>query len=165
VGRLLRSVTAVLACGGASAVAAPSASAVDVYSFANGCDALLDLTTKRYVVRDGLGYSATAATVASATPFRMQATALGRYLLYGPDGRMPSTAQLNQVGFTSAPGPAADWRVHDVAGKLRLVSVSTGKELGVGAAGRLTQVASSPARWRFVAAKGCSKFPEVEVKV
>ena len=74
----------------------------------------------------------------------MQATALGRYLLYGPDGRMPAAAPLSLVGFTSAPGPVADWRLEDVGGKLRLVSVSTGKQLGVGAAGRLTQVGQRP---------------------
>jgi hypothetical protein len=33
------------------------------------------------------------------------------------------------------------------------------------AGGRLTQVASGPARWRFVAATDCSRFPEVEVNV
>jgi microsomal dipeptidase-like Zn-dependent dipeptidase len=165
-GRTLRSATAaVLACLCVSALAAPSASAVDVYSFANGCYGLRDLTTNRFVVRDGSGYTATAATVGAATPFRMQATALGRYLLYGPQGGMPSTAPLNQVGSTSAPGPAADWRVGDIAGKLRLISVSTGRALGVGGGGRLIQVASGPARWGFVAATGCSKFPEVEVNV
>ena len=148
-----------LACWVCVRVAAPSASAVDVYSFANGCYALRDLTTNRFVVRDGLGYSATAATVGAATPFRMQATALGRYLLYGPVGRMPSTAPLNGVGPTATPGPAADWRLQDVAGKLRLTSVSTGKQLGVGAAGRLTQVATGPARWGFVRDDGLLQVP------
>src|SRR5688500_17174761 len=95
----------------------------------------------------------------------MQATALGRYLLYGPDRRMLSTALLDSVGFTSAPGPAADWQLQDVSGKLRLQSMSTGKQLGVGAAGRLRQVADGPARWRFASAQGCSVFPEVEVNV
>ena len=51
--RPLWSAIAVLACWGASALAAPSASAVDVYSFANGCYALRDMTTNRFVVRDG----------------------------------------------------------------------------------------------------------------
>ena len=145
--------------------AAPSASANDIYSYANGCYALRDLTTNRYVVRDALGYSATAATAGTATPFRMQATALGRYLLYGPDGRMPSATLLNGVGPATTPGPSADWRVQDVAGKLQLISVSTGNQLGVGVAGRLTQVATGSARWGFMATTGCSTFPEVEVNV
>ena len=98
---------AVLSCVFASALAAPSASAADVYSFANGCYGLRDTTTDRYVVRDALGYSASARNAGGATPFRMQATALGRYLLYGPDRRMPSAAPLNSVGSTAAPGPAS----------------------------------------------------------
>src|SRR5687768_11569629 len=153
--RRLRRAMVVLACLFAGAVATPSASAtpIDVYSFANGCYALRDTTTARYVVRDALGYTATAPTVGGATPFRMQATALGRYLLYGPDRRMLSTALLDSVGSTSAPGPAADWQLQDVSGKLRLQSVSTGKQLGVGAAGRLRQVADGPARWRFAPAQ------------
>ena len=66
---------------------APTASAADVFAYANGCYALKDVNANRYVVRDAAGYSTTAATVGAATPFRMQATALGRYLLYGPDAR------------------------------------------------------------------------------
>jgi microsomal dipeptidase-like Zn-dependent dipeptidase len=163
--RWVRRGTALLVCALVAAVAAPSASAADVYSYANGCYALRDASTGRYVARDAIGYSATASTAGAATPFRMQATALGRYLLYGPDGRMPSAGTLNLVGFTSSPGPAADWRVEDVAGELRLVSVSTGKQLGVGLGGRLTQVGSGPARWGFSAAQGCAQFPEVEVNV
>ena len=164
-GRWVGRITVLLTCVVASASAAPQASAADVYSYANGCYALRDATTNRYVVRDSLGYSTGAATVGAATPFRMQATALGRYLLYGPDGRMLSAAPLSQVGFTSSPGPVADWRLENVAGKLRLANVSSGKQLGVGVARRLTQVATAPARWAFVAAQGCSSFPEVEVNV
>jgi microsomal dipeptidase-like Zn-dependent dipeptidase len=163
--RWVGSLTAVLVCALVGGVAAPRASAADVYSYANGCYALRDSSTGRYVARDAIGYSATASTAGAATPFRMQATALGRYLLYGPDGRMPSAAPLNAVGFTSSPGPAADWRLEDVGGKLRLVSVSSGRQLGVGLGNRLNQVATGPARWAFVAAQGCSQFPEVEVNV
>ena len=162
-----RGAVALLACAFVTSVfAAPSASGASIYSYANGCYTLRDTTTGRYVVRDALGYSASAGTAGAATPFRMQATALGRYLLYGPDGRMPSTVPLNLVGATTTPGPPADWRLEKSAGKLRLVSVSTGKQLGVGAIGsRLTQVGSGPGRWAFVAAQGCSRFPEIEVNV
>ena len=88
----LRSALAMVACICATAAAAPTASAVDIYSFANGCYALKDVPAGRYVVKDATGYAASATTVAAATPFRMQATALGRYLMYGPDGRMPPPA-------------------------------------------------------------------------
>ena len=61
--RPLLSVIAVLACWGVSGLAAPSASAVDVYSFANGCYALRDMTANRFVVREGSRYAATAQTI------------------------------------------------------------------------------------------------------
>ena len=114
--------------------------AVDIYAYANGCYALRDANTNRFVVRDALGYAATAPTAAAATPFRLQATALGSYLLYGPDARMPSAGALDPVSPTATPGPAADWRVTDGGGTLRLTNVSTGRDLGVGALGRLVQV-------------------------
>ena len=68
-----------------------------MYAYANGCYALRDANTNRFVARDSLGYAATTATAAGATPFRLQATALGRYLLYGPDGQMPGAGVLATV--------------------------------------------------------------------
>lgn len=166
-GRSLRRIwLAVCACACASALAPSSASAVDVYSFANGCYGLRDLNTGKYVKRGGAGYAATALHAAGAMPFRMQATDLGRYLLYGTDRQMPSTGLLNGIGATGTPGPAADWRLIDVGGDgLRLVSVATGRELGADALGQLVQVSNGPARWQLVAAQGCARFPEVEVNV
>jgi hypothetical protein len=161
----LRSVVAAAACAIAVSAAAPVAQAVDVYSFANGCYALKDSLANRYVVKDAAGYATTATSAGAATPFRMQATALGRYMLYGPDAKMPSTALLDGVAPTGTPGPAADWRVQDVSGRLKLISVQTGKELGVNAVNRVVQVAPALARWSFVAAQGCAKFPEVDVNV
>jgi microsomal dipeptidase-like Zn-dependent dipeptidase len=163
---MLRIATAVLACWCVSGLAAPSAPAADVYSYANGCYALIDVPSNRYVVRDGSSYTATATTRGAATPFRMQATRLGDYLLYGPFGAMPATtAPPNGVGPTSTPGRPADWSLSDQAGKLRIVSVSTGRALGLGIARRLTQVTDGPARWRLVSTTGCAKFPEVQVNV
>jgi microsomal dipeptidase-like Zn-dependent dipeptidase len=145
----------------ASAFLAPPASAIDVYSYAGGCYSLRDATTNRLVARDGLGY----ATGASGTPFRLQATALGRYLLYGPDGAMPSAGLLGGVSPTNTPGRSADWTVEAIGSALRLTSVSSGKQLGVNALGRLTQVSSAAARWTLQPAQGCAAFPEVEVNV
>jgi microsomal dipeptidase-like Zn-dependent dipeptidase len=152
-------------CVCASALFAPAAGAVDVYAFAGGCYAVRDANSGRYVARDSLGYSTSAVGVAGATPFRLQATALGRYLLYGPDGRMPATAAVDALAPTTTPGPAADWSVEDAGQSLRLTSVSTGKQLGAGALGRLAQVSGGPPRWSFDPAQGCADFPEVEVNV
>ena len=147
----------------ASALFAPSANAADVYSYAGGCYVLRDAAANRYVARDSLGYSTSATSVAAATPFRMQATALGRYLLYGPDGKMPATAALNTLAPTATPGPTADWKVEDGGSTVRLTSFSTGKQLAVGALGRLAQ--GAPATWTFQPAQGCATFPEVDVNV
>ena len=57
------------------------------------------------MVKDTLGYAAIATYGGGATPFRMQATALGRYLLYGPDARMPAAGLLNQVTLHGHAGP------------------------------------------------------------
>jgi microsomal dipeptidase-like Zn-dependent dipeptidase len=160
-----RAAVTLIACASACALIAPAAAAVDVYAYANGCYALHDANTDRYVVRDGARYAATATTATAATPFRLQATALGRYLLYGPDGQMLSVGTLGPITPTATPGPAADWRVTDVGGTLRLTNVFTGFHLGVGASGRLVQSLSTSPRWSFASAQNCAAFPEIEVNV
>jgi hypothetical protein len=145
-------------------VAVP-ASAADIYSYANGCYALRDANTGRFVTKDALGYPVNAQSAAVATPFRLKATALGRYLLYGPDARMPAAGLLGTVAPVANPGPSADWRVVDGGTSLRLTNVSSGKNLGVGALGRLAQIASTTPRWTFEQAAGCAEFPEIEVNV
>jgi microsomal dipeptidase-like Zn-dependent dipeptidase len=161
----VRAAVTLIACASAGAVFAPAAAAVDIYAYANGCYALRDANTDRFVVRDALGYAASAPTAAAATPFRLQATDLGRYLLYGPDGNMPSAGALDPISPTDTPGPAADWRVADGGGKLRLTNVSTARHLGVGALDRLVQVDSTTPRWSFSRTQGCATFPDVEVNV
>jgi hypothetical protein len=154
-----------VACASAAALLVPAAAAADIYAYANGCYSLRDAQTGRFVVRDALGYAATAPTAAAATPFRLQATALGSYLLYGPDGRMPGAAALDTLAPTSTPGPAADWRFADDGGALRLQNVSTDRNLDVGALGRLVQAAATAPRWSLAPAEGCATFPDVELNV
>lgn len=136
---------------------------IDIYAFAGGCHALKDETTGRYVVRDTLGYVASADRVAGAAPFRMQATALGRYLLYGPGGEMPAVGTLGTVAATARPGEPADWTMKTQSGRLSLTSLRTGRGLTVGRDGRLAQGYAGEFRWSLVPATGCATFPEVEV--
>ncbi len=157
--------TTIAACICAIAFFAPTANAVDIYSYANGCYALRDANTGRFVVRDTLGYIASAPTAAAATPFRMQATALGSYLLYGPDGRMPAASAIDPILQTTTPGPTADWRMQDAGAKFGLVNVSTGRSLGVGTLSRVQQVAGSAPRWALTPTQGCGSFPEIQVNV
>jgi microsomal dipeptidase-like Zn-dependent dipeptidase len=136
---------------------------IDIYAYAGGCHALKDETTGRFVVRDTLGYAASAPQVSQAAPFHLQATALGRYLLYGPGGYMPRAGALSTVSAVRTPGPTADWIVKTQSGRLNFTSVSTGKGLTVGSGGRLAQGAAGETRWSLVPASGCTAFPEVEV--
>src|SRR5678815_5743170 len=92
--RRLGVVSAVFIC---SIVSAPVASwsapkdatvarsaATDIYQYAGECVTVRDRRSNRYVVRDADGYTLRS-LASAATPFRMQATDLGSYLLYGPD--------------------------------------------------------------------------------
>jgi microsomal dipeptidase-like Zn-dependent dipeptidase len=160
-----RACVGLVACVSVGALLAPAAGAADVYSYVHGCYALRDVNSGKFVVRDAAGYAATAPSVSAATPFHMQATALGRYLLYGPDANMPSAAAPGPVTPTTSPGPAADWRVSDDGTAVRVETYSTGGQLGVGPLGRLIQAPTGGSRWSFEPAQGCANFPEVEVNV
>jgi hypothetical protein len=111
------------------AVAAASAHAQDPkYALVHGC----------YSLRAANGQAV------DGGPFRMQATDLGRYMLYGkagnflgPDGQM-----------ISEPGPAADFAVDDA---------TPGVYTLTGENGRLGDT------FTFVPAEGCAVFPEAEL--
>src|SRR5206468_13130484 len=87
--------------------------------------------------------------VPGADHVRMQATALGRYLLYLPDRTFLASQDAGSVATAGAPSPAADWRVEDSGGgTFSLTPVSGGRALtGVG----------------FTAADGCAVYPEAEL--
>src|SRR3954453_19988007 len=116
----------------AAALAAPASSAAQAptrYSLAGGCYALNGVSGAEHV--------------------RMQATALGRYLLYQP-ARTFLTAQADgSMAPAGAPSPAGDWRVDDAGGStFTLTPVSGGHAL---------------AGVRFTPADGCAVYPEAEL--
>jgi microsomal dipeptidase-like Zn-dependent dipeptidase len=164
VARLALVAGVVLAAG---AALVPSASAtVTRYSLAGGCYALRTVDGAKYVAKSGSAYYASGSSLSAATPFRMQATALGRYLLFGPDASMPAVGLLNQVASNTTAGPAADWIVDNGAGGFTLRALNTGQGIRAGIAGKLGLVAGSEAQgFTFVATQGCAGFPEVEVGV
>ena len=102
----------------ACAAVTPAVASADRYTLVHGCYGLRAAGDGRFVVKDALGYRLGPANVAAATPFRMQATALGSYLLYGPGGAMPATDLLDALTTTTTPGPDADWRVVSTRGRL-----------------------------------------------
>jgi hypothetical protein len=129
------------------------------YALANGCYALRSRQAGRYVAKSGGGYRASAGGVGGAEPFRMQATALGRYLFYGP-ARDFMAGSGNAVQPAGAPSPSADWRV-DVSGNgFRISLPSAGKVLAV--SGDRLVLADSGDTFTFEPTRGCAVYPEIE---
>ncbi len=172
--RLRRTPTAialvVLAVSGAVVATGPATpaatTAIDVHAFAGGCYALRDATTARFARLDESGLGATVtSTKAAATPFRMQATALGRYLFFGTGGRMPQVGPLDAVTTTTTPGPPADWSIRARGTKVSFASLTTGRGLTV----RDGRLATSPTgtaaegRWQLIATSGCAAWPDIAV--
>ena len=118
----------------AGSLAAAPAEAVDRYSVANGCYALQNADSGR--------------TVPGAERVRLQATTLGRYLLYRPDRTFLAAAANGAVAPASEPSPAADWRVRGRRPPERV------RALARVAAGRVLL------RVRFAPARGCAVYPE-----
>jgi hypothetical protein len=143
-----------------------SAHAQARYTLAGGCYALK--ANDRFVVKtaDG-GYRAAAAAASGAEPFRLQATALGRYLLYGRAGDFVSLGQRTGLpvgaGATervqSAPSASewADWRVEDGFG---ISLPAAGRSLGTDGSGNL--VLGEAGTFSFERADGCATYPEAE---
>jgi hypothetical protein len=117
------------------AVVAASAQAQDPkYALVHGC----------YQLRAANGQL----VAQDAGPFRMQATDLGRYMLYGKVGNF-----LGADGkLVDAPGPEADFAVDDPTPAVYTLTGQNGK-LVVGGGDTFT----------FVPADGCAVFPEAEL--
>src|SRR5262249_33017208 len=112
------------------------AAATDIYEYAGECVTVRDQWSNRYVVRDAVGY-ALYSLPRAATPFRMQATDLGSYLLYGPDARMPAAMNTRHVASAGKADARADWVVTRQGAALQLTNVSTRRNLSVAWAARL----------------------------
>ena len=156
-------ITLLVAAWPARKTAAAAAGPTDIYQYAGECVAVRDAWTSRYVAANGAGYSLLFQRSA-ATPFRMQATGLGSYLLYGPDARMPASAGPDLIGGVFNAQPRADWVVTPAVDALQLTNVSTGQNLST-ALGWLVQSDLPNPRWRFEPAGGCAAFPEIAVNV
>lgn len=117
-----------------TAAGAGAAEAQTRYSLAGGCFSLL---------------GSSGDTLDGAEKVRMQATALGRYLLYRPDGTFLAAQADGRVGQAREPGPAADWRVEEAEGGTFTLSPAAGDGLLQGV--------------RFVPADGCATYPEAEL--
>jgi hypothetical protein len=143
-----------------------AASTADRYSIVHGCFALRSSENGNYVARAGAGYAATAAALGGASPFRMQATDLGKYLLYDPDERFLA-ADGNAVSSDAEPSDDADWTVNESGGTFTFANEHAGRDLSVAGNGDLVTVAAGSAGaagdFTLEAAQGCPEYPEIEV--
>jgi hypothetical protein len=121
------------------------------YGLVHGCFALR-AASGHFVAKDGSGgYVASANDVASAEPFRMQATDLGRYMLYGKAGDFLAV-ENGAVKTIEQPGPAADFAVDDPTPNVYTLTGQSGK-----------LVLGGGSTFSFAPAQGCAKFPEAEL--
>jgi hypothetical protein len=122
--------------GPASAGPAAPATKQTRYSLAGGCYAVRSRTTGQLLA-------------AGSGPFRMQAAALGRYLLYGAHADFLADAGApSVVAATTTPSTRAEWMLDGDPG--------AGFTLSNAATGLVVPVAFEPA-------SGCAVYPEAEV--
>ncbi len=137
---------------------AHSADAQTRYSLVHGCYSLSP-QGGAVVGKVAGGYAPTE----PAEAFRMQATDLGRYLLYGRDGDFLAV-DGNSIAPASEPSDASDWTVREAGAGFTVVNGFVDRALGVDADGSLIAVATADAApFTFVQASGCADYPEVEV--
>src|SRR4051794_32431114 len=132
-----------------AALVASPASAQTRYSLVHGCYALKAANGK---------------ALAGGSQIRMQATTLGRYLLYRPDRTYLAAQGDGSVKPDAAPSPAADWTVKPAGGGAFTLSPQSAKTkvltAGADGSGKLATAPGAAARIRFSKASGCAVFPE-----
>jgi microsomal dipeptidase-like Zn-dependent dipeptidase len=158
-----------LALAGAVAAPANAALAPDArYTLANGCYSLQAVGGGLVAKAAGTGYTALGSRPEVAEAFRMKATALGSYMLYGPDGDFLSGSGDRAVPATT-PTEATDWRVDVDGNAYRLELPAQNKALARDDDGALVLVdpasAGAAGLFTFPAATDCLTFPEVETNV
>src|SRR3954468_3060686 len=111
------------------------------YALANGC------------------YSLTSGGSTVAGPFRMKATDLGSYMLYGAKGDfLPGSG--SSVSTAPDASPQADWKVDAQGSSFKVSLPAESKARGVDRAGKLTLVDPANAgAFGFARADGCAIFP------
>ncbi|MFI5914513.1 hypothetical protein [Dactylosporangium sp. NPDC051541] len=164
----LRTLTAgvALAVVAASLVAVPAASAAAITAAADALDGTCaslrvynGSSPVGYVVRSGSGYGFTS-SASSATAFRLEATQLGRYELFGSDGKPAYQSVVSLILAGDAYGDRADWMVTKSGDRYRFTATATGQTMGsflfsLGAAGSGYTVA-------LATASGCFTPPDID---
>ena len=121
--------------GVAAPANAPASGPLTRYSLVHGCFGLRSRPSGAPIAR-------------AAGPFRMQATTLGIYLLYGVRGNFLTETEDGAVAPRAAPSASAEWIVDgDATPGFTMTNVATGRAIPV----------------TFTPAKGCAVYPEAEV--
>jgi microsomal dipeptidase-like Zn-dependent dipeptidase len=118
-------------------------------------------TSLGYAVRSGSGYGFTSA--AAATPFRLEATQLGRYELLDPTGAPAYQSVVGYIMPGSSYGDRADFTVTTSGTRYRFTATATGQIMGsflwsLGAGGSGNTVA-------LATATGCYTPPDIATGV
>jgi microsomal dipeptidase-like Zn-dependent dipeptidase len=182
---VLRIVTA-LGLALAALAAAPAAHAQDRYALAGGCYGLKSLATGSFAAEiTGGGYRADASQ-AGADRFHLQATDLGRYLLFGKQGdflangapvpvdnvvdlEIPGQNPAERIQAEDAPSGSGDWNVSVADGAYLLSLAQPERVLAVTQDGTLVLddvgSAGERARFAFEPLDGCAPWPEADTNV
>ncbi|MEW6167126.1 MAG: peptidase M19 [Pseudomonadota bacterium] len=138
----------------------PAAAPMTKYDLANRCFALQALPAGRFVVRDGVGYAATAETAEAAERFYLKPTALGEYLFHAQD-RALLAGSRNAVEAAAEASDLANWTLAAVQpGRYTATLDSEGQSLAADEGGRLV-LSATAGEFAFAPADGCTAYPEI----
>ena len=141
---------------------APPGLAQSRYEVANGCFSVR--APSGLLVKSGDGYRA---SPGEPERFRMQATALGKYLLYGSERDFLSVDEDGRIVRKGHPSERSVWELHVVNGAFILYSAEARGVLAAGPAGELVlgdpAIAGEDAQFSLQQASSCADFPEAEV--
>ena len=134
------------------AAAATPAGAAPRYDLQGGCYALK--AGDRFVAKADGAYRLGGA----GEPFRLQATTLGRYLLYGS-----AKDFLGPGASATAPSPETEWRIDSRDGGVTLTQVASGRGLAAARDGSLAL--GEATTFSLERAENCAVYPEADVNV
>jgi len=153
-------------------LAAPAASAgpapkkLTRYSIVHGCFAMKPAAGGPFIAQTDAGYTATASGEGAAEPFRMQATDLGIYLLYGPARDFMGIANGGAVIVETEPSSRTEWTVTGGGTSFRITNAPSGRALAVDETGAVVSVpAADGEAFRLERTGGCAKYPEAQLNV
>ena len=151
--------------GAGSSASASKADTPSRYSLAGGCYAVQP-ASGGFLQRSGTGYNSFGTAPPRSEAFRMQATTLGRYLLYGLGRDFLAAGDGDAIIAATEPSPAADWTVVEVGDhEFELRNSATDRPVSVRSDGAVVQ--GSPGQsdasttFGFEGSSGCAAYPEI----